>query len=451
MRQTGLNRLSERKIRAAAAAVGSPVALADGGGLYLRAGGGRAAWRFQYVHDGRRRAMGLGAYPDVGLARARAVATEARALLAGGGDPLDAREQAQREREERRRAARAVATVAEVAESFYARTIARRHRKPEFTRKILDDELLPHLGALRVDAVTRRDVAAALARILDRGAPRRANQALAVAKQLFDYAVDHGHREDSPAAGIKRRNVGGREATRERNLSFEELAQVVRVLWSDEFFAAPTTRAVLQLLVLTGQRVGETVRARWEHVDVERGVWSIPAEHTKAGRAHVVHLSPPALDVLRAIRPAGVLVGYVFAGPSRTREPQTEAPHATERAINRALCRLLDGAQADMPAAHHKAKPNELKTQRKKPRANLQGMAHFTPHDLRRTMVSRLADMGVSPHVVEKMVNHALQGVMAVYNRSEYMEQRAEAFAMWGAKIAALRGDNVVSLPRLSA
>ena len=65
--------------------------------------------------------------------------------------------------------------------------------------------------------------------------------------------------------------------------------------------------------------------------------------------------------------------------------------------------------------------------------------AFFTPHDLRRTFASRMADLGVAPHVIEKILNHKLEGMMAVYNHAEYMPEREAAMKLWGLKVAALR------------
>ena len=63
----------------------------------------------------------------------------------------------------------------------------------------------------------------------------------------------------------------------------------------------------------------------------------------------------------------------------------------------------------------------------------------FTPHDLRRTFASRLSDLGVMPHVIEKMLNHKMEGVMAVYNRAEYWSERVEAQKVWDRKLRELR------------
>ncbi|MDL1863142.1 hypothetical protein FBR04_19245 [Betaproteobacteria bacterium PRO7] len=306
---------------------------------------------------------------------------------------------------------------------------------PQGVRRMLDVDLLPHLGARPLASITLRDVQAVLNAIVDRGAPVQANRVLLVAKRVLRYARMQGHIEVNPIAELTRRDVGGTEGERERALSFDEiatfwhvLAGAVPVKRTVRAFARkngrttvaayergglhlePATRACLQFLLLTGQRVGETLLARWGDIDLDAALWRIPAHNTKTGRPHLVHLPSLAVDVLRAIPGERAADRFVFASS------QSAQPSPIERrTVTRALDRLLAGGALPL--------------------------AHFTPHDLRRTLRSRLGDLGVLPHVAEKILNHRLGGVLQVYDRSEYLSERAAAMSAWDENLRELLAD----------
>jgi integrase len=445
MRSTTLHKLSAVQVRTAVAIPEkSEVALRDGGGLMLQVRPGSKTWVFEFALDGSRRRMGIGSYPSTTLEAARKKAASLREVLASDRDPLSAREEernnAKLALEIAKRTLLAQRRVGDVAEEWFRRIIVKTYRRPELVREMLDRDILPSLGNLMIGSAERTDLSRMLIGITERGAPVMANRVLAVTKQIFGYAIDVGYRDDDPSSRLRRKNVGGKEAARERNLSFDEIASLVRTLWSPEFNARPETTGVLRLVVLTGQRVGETVRARWEHIDFTAREWRIPAETTKNGRAHLVHLSQLAIETLVALRPEGKpnQPGYVFRG--------MRGGFTTERAVNRVIKRLLATPEtsSEKKPTSVKDKHRGLKLKRDGP--TLRGMPAFSVHDLRRTMVSRLADLGVAPHVVEKMVNHQMSGAMAVYNRGQYLDERREAFERWGTRVNSLRNDNVIQL-----
>jgi integrase len=305
------------------------------------------------------------------------------------------------------------ATFGAIAVEYLTRVIARTYRDPSQARRLVEADLLPQLGALPIATLRLADVQGVLNTIVDRGAPVAANRALLMAKKILRYARVQGHIESNLLADVTRADVGGREGERERALAFDEIPVFWRVV-STHAGLAWQTRACLLLLLLTGQRIGETLAARWADVDLEAGLWRLPAETTKAGRPHLVHLGSLALELLAAIQ--------ARAGTRKPQEPifcadGTDDTAVARRSVTRALERLL-AAPAGKPAALP--------------------LAHFTPHDLRRTVRSRLSDLGVAPHVAEKLLNHRLGGVLQVYDRAEYLPERAQAIAAWDTKLRAL-------------
>jgi len=127
------------------------------------------------------------------------------------------------------------------------------------------------------------------------------------------------------------------------------------------------------------------------------------------GRPHLVHLPSLAIELLRALPGEHRAQDFVFASA----DSATPAP-IERRTVTRALDRMLKSGALRMP--------------------------HFTPHDLRRTVRSRLSDLGVLPHVAEKILAHRLGGVLQIYDRAEYLPERAAAMAAWGRKVRELIG-----------
>lgn len=454
------NLLQVRTIEAARA---KPVDyyLSDGARLAVRVyPTGRKAFTYRYDIAGRTRRVEhpkpFGKGPGtLSLTEARHWRNELDALRAQGIDPvaheLGRRDQLRRaiaaaaDRRARRDGARAIdyppGTFGAIADEFYCRVIERTYRQPQAVRRILDADLLPELGPRPIASLRLGDVQTVLNRIVDRGAPIGANRALLIAKRVMRYARMQGHIELNPLAELTRRDVGGPEGERERVLSFEEIPMLWRVLAGDgegirrqvaEFrrqdgrvikgYARSglhvqwQARECLRLLLLTGQRIGEMLAARWGDFDLAAGLWRIPPENAKSGRAHLVHLPTLAVELLKALPGKKAAEDFVFAadsavGPSG---PKPQSVPVERRVVTRALDRLLESGALPVP--------------------------HFTPHDLRRTVRSRLADLGVLPHVAEKILAHRLGGVLQVYDRAEYLPERAAAMAAWDAKVRELIG-----------
>ncbi len=138
----------------------------------------------------------------------------------------------------------------------------------------------------------------------------------------------------------------------------------------------------------------------WQEVDVEKKIWTIPVERAKNSRSHFVHLAPRALEIIQAQPKVSELV---FPTPSG--KPFMEYSKA--------------------------------KTQLDKD----SGVTDWVLHDLRRTVVSGMASLGIAPHVADKVLNHqsgTISGVAAVYQRHEFLKERQAATVLWDDHIASL-------------
>lgn len=406
----------------AANATGKDLRLSDGHGLYIRVyKSGAKTWFFRYLRQGKDCSLPIGEYPGTSLQQARSLAAAQRNLLAQGVDPFDYRERQQQELERERLKREAAMTVADLAEVFYKRHILPTFKRPEEPRRVIDSYILPSIGNLPVESITRSQMAALLAELVDRNAAVMANRTLPILKRMFAYAVELGCIDESPAQLLTRKGAGGKEHSRSRYLSEHEIREVWRLLDDPAKLTRHSWqyRAAVKLLLLTGQRVGELLSATWNQIDLESREWVIP--DTKAGRPHLVHLSHQAVDVLSALPSRSDAQGYVFPSTEQLLQP------LTVRAVSQATRKLLQAGILTMPA--------------------------WTPHDLRRTFVTHLAGLNIQPHVIEKMVNHTLEGVLAVYQRHDYLPERRQAFERWGNHLEVLTGDhsNVVQFPARTA
>jgi integrase len=326
----------------------------------------------------------IGEYGSVTPYQARVEAQRVLAERAAGRDP-----QAEKQASKRRLYSDLVANL--LAE-FISRHVSQNRTARETTR-ILHREVLPSWGSWTIHEVQKRDVVALLDKVRQRGAPVMANRVLATVRKFFNWCIGRGILEKSPCAGI---GVPTREHSRHRTLADEELGAVVIGSRTIGF----PFGSIVEFLALTGQRREEVSRMAWHHVDLDRHRWVIPPEHSKNGKPHIVHLSDQAICVLRDIPRTGALV---FS---------------------------LDGKRPFQ--GHSKAK-------RRLDRAS--GVSGWTLHDLRRTVVSGMARLGVAPHVADKILNHqtgTISGVAAVYQRHEFLIERKEALCRWGQHVAGL-------------
>ncbi len=397
---------------------------------------GARSFVYRYVVDGQVRRMVIGAFPAVGLKAARERHLAAVRLLKQGIDPQEHKaEQLKHARQERAKR-EAEITVGALIEEFVA-DLRERRKAPEQAERMLRVEVLPKWGTRKANEIRRRD-AVVLVRAIKRRAPVLANRTAALCVQLFSFAADEGHLEVNPLAGLRRPT---KETARERKLDIDE----IRTLWYELDARSSTQQGgqlkkgredrrgtrttpmltrplalAMKLLLVTAQRRGELVLARWDEftLEGESPEWRIPAERSKNGKPHTVPLSPLALELLREVKALAGDSAYIFP----TRLSGRDAP-VSDKAVTRAASR------------------------------NQCGLKHWTPHDLRRTAASHMNRLGVDAIVVEKVLNHSLGGVLQTYNRHTYGNEMHAALDKWGAELRQIIAgrSNVVALPKKRA
>lgn len=269
----------------------------DGDGLRLVVSpSGAKRWVFRYSRHGRRREMGLGSYPEIGLAEARELRARAALALHAGRDPID-------DREAERRANAAGRTFGEVADAFLAVKEAEWRNLKH--RDQWRQSLAAHAAPLRprlVSELSTSDIIAVLTPIQGR-APETASRVRGRIEAVLDYAGAHGLRAgDNPARWKghlehllpkRQRLAQGHHAA----LPYEQVPSFMARLRGVETVAA----RALEFAILTAARSGEVYGARCAEVDVATALWTIPAHRMKSGRPHRVPLSPRAVEIVETM------------------------------------------------------------------------------------------------------------------------------------------------------
>lgn len=356
---------------------------------------GRKRWLVQFYVNGQKRRMPLGATSAVTPDQARRGAKEVLGKVAAGRDPFAdarARREVQRRRNEVDRD-----TVQRVSEDFIDRHARPRQRTWKETERRLRVYVLPTWGARPISEITRTDATRLLDRIVEDHGPVMANRVLNTVRKMFNWAAGRGVIEASPIAGLE---PPGEERPRERVLADNEL----RAVWQAAEQLGWPWVGFLKVLILTGQRRREVAEMRWPELDLERGLWTIPGERVKNGRAHLVHLSPQGQEVIEQIRQQALADGpLVFTTTGRT---------------------SLSGF-----------------SKMKRRLDQLSDVSGWTLHDVRRTMVTVMAGLAIAPHVADRILNHVdgtIRGVARIYQRNEFLPQRKQALDAWGAYVSQL-------------
>ena len=394
-------------------------------GLELRiTPSGRKSWSLLYrTEKGRgatRRRMALGDFPSVDLEAARTEAKIHLGSIAGGSDPAA----------EQRRVSDKV-TVREMGETYIAKHAKKNKRSWQGDETTLTKDVYPVIGDLRPKDVERAHIQKIVDRVIDRGSPIQANRVLALLSSLFRWAIGT-YVDVSPCYGFRKPT---RERARERVLTRDEL----KIVWQRiehgaerrEKGQAVRMREPLQiaakLLMLLGQRSSEVTQARRDELDLKAGVWVIPAERSKNGRAHRLPLPDQAKALFaRALTIADADYAvqmekhdhakpspYVFPSPFGRGGRAWGVEPVGESAVGHGLKRVLDKS----------------------------GVEDVTPHDLRRTAATYMAELGIPEIHISAVMNHVRAGVTAKhYARYTYEAEKRQALDAWEAMLLQVVG-----------
>ena len=376
-------------------------AYGDGSGLALRITPGGATWQLRYRHAGKAHWLTLGHYPDCGLKEAQKRATRERAKLGDGVDPVAHRRQA-------RAALAAAKTFRELAEDYELRAVPDlRPATQKNVLRALRNEIIPRIGHLRVAEVTGSDIVNMVEQI-----GKRSHVVARVAFSVTSIVFSHGQAkhlaQSNPCAGLKLRAILGKKPVFRASVTLSE-AQLREVLPKLHKIGVSNALA-MKIALATAVRKGEIRLATWDHIDFKAETWAIPAANSKNGKAFVIPLAPVVAGWFQELKARAGGSPWILPGVDRKRP-------ISDSTLNAALSLLA-------------YKP------------------HFTVHDLRRTARTHLGGLGVDVIVAERCLNHSLGGLVEIYDRGDYFEERKRALQLLADFIVRCdrHAENVVSL-----
>ena len=286
----------------------------------------------------------------------------------------------------------------DVAESWLKGHVNGRLRtEPEITRH-LAKYVFPSWGDRPFTEIRRLEVNQLLDRITEKHGVGQADAVLTTIRSLMVWHQARDENYTSPIVkGMKLDKRSVEERTRDRILDDDE----IRGLWKALDQVDPTFAGIVKLALLTGQRREKIVSMRWEDIDFDTGLWTIPRQEREKGAPEAVVLPAMALEVITD-RPRLNDSPFVFSVPRGKKEKHPRFNSFKQRKVE--LDRLLP-------------------------------IPHWTIHDLRRTARSLLARIGVADHIAERVLGHKQSGVVPIYNRHKYLGEISEALARLATEI----------------
>jgi integrase len=408
-----------------------PYKLMDGDGLQLRiAVDGIKTWLVRYMLDGKERQYRLPElYGDgngrIGLKEAREEATHVRALARKGIDiqiKLDNERQAEVERQE-----------VEVAQSktlndlfnVWVQTVDRKDGGKELRRSFTRD-VFPVAGDLKLSKVQPEHIEEILKSVVKRGSNRISVTMFADLKQMFRWA---GRKRawktlfENPTDEVELKKILPSEyegGERTRALSEDEVRELAEKLPKSGLM--PKTQIAMWLMLSCCCRIGEVVRARWEHVDLDAGVWTIPAENSKNKKVHKIFLSPVARKKFQELKEISTSDKWCF--PDTTGKTYVCTKSTTKQVRDRQIV-----------AIGRKPMTNRSKNFD----ALLLVGGDWVPHDLRRTGATIMQSLHVAPAIIERVLNHVEPSkLVRTYQTYDYAVEKRDAWNRLGAKLSEL-------------
>ncbi len=388
---------------------------------------GAKAWAFRYRRpvDGRPAKLTLGPVyiptadgppaPEpaigvpLGLADARRLARDVRISVDLGRDPAG-----ERKDDRAARQAELAETFRDVLEEYVARHASKKNRSALETKRLIEVNCATWLDR-PVRSIARRDVRDLLDSVVDRGSPVMANRLRAYLGALFSWAEGREIVSEDPMRGVANPT---HETPRDRVLDDVELVEV----WRAAKTLGYPYGALVQLLILTGQRRGESAAMRWsdlQNLEGDEPIWIIPAEFTKTGKMHHLPLSPEVVSLICELPRFGE-IPYVFTSGRTSDRPLSGWTKYKGRLDTEILRRRREAAGETGQNSN-----------------DIELMPDWTLHDLRRTVRTGFARLGVAPHIGERVLNHSSGSsrIAAIYDRYQYGPEQRQALCTWAGHI----------------
>jgi len=353
---------------------------------------GRRVFFLRYQINKKREDFRIGEYPEIGLAEARELAKRVNISVADGHNPAADRR--------RNRNKPDAMTIADLAEAYKAEYLPNKKESTQITYTSRINKIVRKFGKVPVDELSGRDIKVWLRSVAEKH-PISANRLQAILSSMYSHATepDQGYTTNHPLKGMKKISE---ERQREPDYSNDD----IRSLWEAFEEQAEPLQSLLKMLLLTGQRLGETRRMKWADIDPDRGIWIIPKEETKGGRTHTVPLSKTLIDLLENVHMLTGKSDYVFLSPMKENEPLAHFFGAVKRI------------------------------------RKYEGLEGFRIHDLRHIAITGMISLGIDMVHVGKTVAHKGLGkeyvITSRYAHYEYLDEKKIALNKWANHLQAV-------------
>lgn len=300
-------------------------------------------------------------------------------------------------------------TVTELFEHWLKVDLVNRKDGGAEIKRMFYKDVLPLIGGMAVENVKKGHVTQVVDEVLGRGVNRMAKLILSLMRQMFRFAVDRDWVEYDPTANIRKAKIGGRSVERDRILADEEIKALAKQLPDSGLLL--TTQLAIWICLGTCCRIGELLQASWDDIDLEKGIWMIPAEHSKNGKVHTVFLSEFTLAQFKQLHELKNHSTWCY--PNRAQNG-----HVSTKTITKQISDRQKSAEQAI-----------FSNRSSQPHALVLSGGKWTPHDLRRTGAMLMTKLGVIPEVAERCLNHTEENkVKRIYQRHNYHKEMREAW-----------------------
>ena len=375
--------LHSPKLNAQFVRTAKPGKYTDGHGLMLwvKPSGARS-WVQRIVIHGKRRDIGLGAFPLVTLAEAREIAFANRKIARAGSDP----------REQRQATAPSFEDATRSVHAIHAPSWKNDRQRAQWLDEV-KRIVWPAIGHLPVDVITTGQLTAVFGPIW-LSTPVVASRVRQRTEKILDWAISQGYMMDNPAAAPLKANLPKQpKGEHHKALHHREVANAIRATRAST--SGDNTKLAFEFIVLTAARLGEVLNAQWDEFDLDARTWTIPGARMKANRAHRVPLSNRAIEILKAT--GTNRTGLVFISPrGRKLDDKTIRAMLAKAGVNASI------------------------------------------HGFRSSFRDWCSDTGKAREVAEMALAHIVANkTEAAYARSDLFDRRVEMMEQWGGYVTA--------------
>lgn len=374
---------------------------------------GKKYWRMDYRHDGKRKTLKIGTYPEVTLKQARIQCSDAKKMLQQGSDPSVGKKQSLSD---------SVPTFQTVGDDWYNTKIKNStftKRRKDAIHSYLTKELYPDIGAKNIDDITPKDLLNIFKNIQTQGFIDKGKKVKGVTSQVFDYAIACDDCTYNPTERLK--NALITNETNHHPTIIDPVKVGKLMVDMDGFNGSMVVKTAFKLMPFVFLRPSELLNLEWSEVDFDKDQLSIPGRRMKMRQDHIVPLSRQAKYLLKEIYNITGYSGFVFLSPMNNIKP------VAHNCLNYALISI--------------GYDNET----------------LVPHGFRamaRTILDEVLEFNVD--WIEQQLAHIVKDVNGrAYNRTKHIRQRSEMMQTWANYLDDLKkiasGNNVTHISKAAA